>query len=265
MVEVAWGAPWFVIDTAPVELEAEVRSVDGNSDWPVVLNLALEIVFTAGSDVDIAGKPPKSLGVIISALASAGLVWVVSLGHELAVLEVDDVLEGHEHEATIAALIIGIAVDKVGLGHGDKLVVLGSPGTFNGADGGESPAGAAAALVLDGGDGALVPPVERFGVGLGSAAGATSDSNGLADTEESTVLSRGKSSELVHGELERVASGVVALDGTKIREPDTETEVVLVTSEELVGGAHPVKEGALLVWLNEEARSNSKKSCEHVR
>ena len=239
-------------------------SIDGDGNWPIVLNLALEVVLTAGSDVDITLDPEECLRVLIRALVGDSLVRVVVLGHDLTVLEVDDVLERHEHETAVAALVIGIAVDKVGLGHGDELVVLRSPGTLDRADGRESPAGAAAALVLDTGDGALLPPVEGLGIRHRGAAGASRDSNGLAEAEEGAVLSRGKSSELVHLELESGRASVVALDGAKVSEPDTKADVVLVASENLVRGAHPRNERALLVRLDEDA-SRKRKQCKHVK
>ena len=78
---------------------------------------------------------------------------------------VPDVLEGEVHEAAAAAVvaILGRAVDEVLLGEGDELARLAEVLPLERARGGEGPAGAALALVLDRGHRALRPPVDLGG------------------------------------------------------------------------------------------------------
>ncbi len=71
------------------------------------------------------------------------------LGVKTAVL--DDVGEGIVHQTTVAALValLGRAVNKVLLAEGDELASGLEVGTLNGAGGGERPARAALALILE--------------------------------------------------------------------------------------------------------------------
>ena len=102
---------------------------------------------------------------LLSLLAGAvdALVGIDGLGGDAIV--VDDVLEGVVHEAAVAALVaLGArAVDQLLLRETDQRLVGQKMRAFNGAGGRESPAGAALALVLDGGDGTVLRPVDGGG------------------------------------------------------------------------------------------------------
>ena len=92
------------------------------------------------------------------------LLWRTRLLGVEAVV-VPDVLEGEVHEAAAAAVVavLGRAVDEVLLGEGDELARLAEVLPLERARGGEGPAGAALALVLDRGHRALLPPVDLGG------------------------------------------------------------------------------------------------------
>merc|ERR1719183_1262432 len=97
-------------------------------------------------------------GASLAGVGVGGLVDV-TLGH--------DVLEAVVHEATVAALVaVGTgAGDELLLGEGLELAGLDGVDALDGAGGGERPARAALALVLDGGDGVLGGPVHTVGGG----------------------------------------------------------------------------------------------------
>jgi hypothetical protein len=93
-------------------------------------------------------------------LTHAGDVGVGRLGGDPAGPGVDGPFERILHEAAIATVIVLVAGDELLLGDGDELVAGDEPGALDTTGGGEGPAGAALALVLDVGDGALLAPVD---------------------------------------------------------------------------------------------------------
>merc|ERR1719192_3288232 len=103
------------------------------------------------------------------ALVILALVGVAFLGVDTAVIL--DVLEGVVHETSVASIVsvFSAAVDEVLLGEADEAAGGAVVHGLQRARGGEGPAAAALALVLDGGDGALGPPVhvQRLRAGVG--------------------------------------------------------------------------------------------------
>ena len=96
-------------------------------------------------------------------LAHAGDVGVGRFGGNPAGPGVDGKAERILHQSTIATVVSGVAGDELLFGDGDELVAGEEPGTFDTTGGGEGPARAALALVLDGSDGALLAPVDLSG------------------------------------------------------------------------------------------------------
>ena len=149
VVEVVRGAGRLVIDTTGVELEGPLGSIDSNADWAILSALGGEVILITQGDREVLADGANTLGSIELAGLLDGLVRVVRLEVELATLLGDDVVEGRGHETTVAAKAAVNAVDKVGLGEGEKLALDLSPLGLDSLDSGEGPARAAGALVLD--------------------------------------------------------------------------------------------------------------------
>jgi len=103
------------------------------------------------------GVGPDSLGGGVVAGTVLGSVGVVSL---LLGLVGQVVAVGTVVGATVATFGAGVAINELLLGEGLEVAGFSEVGTLETAGGGEGPAGTARFLVLDGGDGTLVSPVE---------------------------------------------------------------------------------------------------------
>jgi len=128
-----------------------------------------------------------SVGSSLAGTVSAG-VPVVRLVGEMVGLSV---LVGVVLPATVATAASGDAVNELLLGERDELASGNEVSTLKTTSGGEGPAGTAGALVLDGGDGTLVDPVNAGGevlLGEGDFVGE-GEFHGWLVTEESLVLS----------------------------------------------------------------------------
>ena len=99
----------------------------------------------------------NSLAGMAGALSS--MVWVVGFGGDAVLL---DILESIVHETSIATVVAlaGRAVDELLLGEAWEAALGEVVGSLKSTSGREGPAGAALALVLDGGDGTLGSPVD---------------------------------------------------------------------------------------------------------
>ena len=139
------------------------------------------------------------------------LVRIGRFGGDTAVL--NDVSEAEVHEASVAAVValLGGAVDELLLGKSDEIAGLLEVSTLGGTGGGEGPAGAALALVLDVGDVSLGSPVDGVGVGLsGGGWHWLAVGVGLGAVSESVVLNPllvGEISPLVHLDGEGLLAG----------------------------------------------------------
>jgi len=116
------------------------------------------------------------------------------------------VLVGVVLPATVATVVtVGSAVNKLLLGERDELASGNEVGTFETTSGGEGPAGTARTLVLDGGDGTLVDPVNAGGEVLFSDDLIDLVSHGEFDgrlvTKESSVLGLSPVGHVVVSEL----------------------------------------------------------------
>ena len=91
--------------------------------------------------------------------AVAGHVGVGRLGHDVALRVAEQPGEGVVHEATVAAVVDGVAGHELLLRQGGQGVAREEPLALDATGGREGPAGAALALVLDGGHGTVLAPV----------------------------------------------------------------------------------------------------------
>jgi len=129
-----------------------------------------------------------SVGSSLAGTVSAGVLVVRLVGEVVGL----SVLVGVVLPSTVATVVtVGGAVNELLLGERDELASGNEVSTLKTTSGGEGPAGTAGALVLDGGDGTLVDPVDAGGevlLGEGDLVGE-GELHGWLVTEESLVLS----------------------------------------------------------------------------
>mmetsp|Transcript_87904 Transcript_87904/g.121184 ORF Transcript_87904/g.121184 Transcript_87904/m.121184 type:complete len:206 (-) Transcript_87904:48-665(-) len=119
--------------------------------------------------------------------------------------------------ATVATVVTtGRAVNKLLLRERNELTRLHEVGTFETTSGGESPAGTARTLILDGGDGTFVDPVNAGGEALLGHLFVNLSGHGEFDrgfvTKHSSVLSISKVRHVVVTKLPGGVGGVVCND-----------------------------------------------------
>jgi len=161
VVERVGAAARAVHDTAAVGVV--LGGINSDGDGTVLLHGGHELLLALGVEGEELSNLHLGLGGVELASALLGSVRIVVLGHHAAVLL--DVLEGVSGPATVAAVVVGVAIDNTLLREAEELLVLQEVGSLHGAGGAEGPARAALSLVLDRGDGTLVTPVEGLGSG----------------------------------------------------------------------------------------------------
>jgi len=225
------GTASTVEDTTRVELEAHLVSLNSNSNGDDVDSV--HEVSLSGGDIDVARDLDSGSAALARAVASS--VGVVRLSADTTVLL--DPLEGGVHETTVATLVTSRAraVNELLLRERDKLAVLDEVSTLNSTSGGESPAGAALTLVLDGGDSTARAPVKSISSDsrLGGSIPSSEVASELAvDVLELVHLSR----ELLGGEVTELVDSNSVGSITLSVVSKNEVEVLLenvVASEEL--------------------------------
>ena len=222
MVEV--GAAFAgVKDTALISLEDHLVGLDGDSEG-LGLEGGLHLGGVVGGDSleALDGDGGGAGSVILAALLSAAARDVGVDGLELGLVGAAEkvtlvVLVGVLLETTVAAHVV-VAVGEVGavnellLREGEELTGGNLVGTLERAGGREGPAGAALALVLHGGDGTLVDPIEGSLGGLGEDLGLSGERVVLDATKDGLVLGLGPVGELVVAGAPAGARLVVLVD-----------------------------------------------------
>jgi len=217
---------------------------------------SLELINGFGFDVVVVRHIDLSLGGGSLALSVNALVGVVGFEFHAVLLGIE---ESVRLPSTVATVRSGITINELLFREGDEVTSLQEMSSFHGSGGGERPAGSALALVLDGGDGTLLGPVDGGLVGLGESHNILLGLLSL-ESEELLVLGIGPGGELVVSQSERVLLSVGLLDyGVLSGELlHSELELLLgsvresVLSDVLVEGLlHLVGDGGL---AGEEAR-----------
>lgn len=155
-----------VKDTSGVMLEVEGVGLDGDGDGTTHKG------FLEGNGVvmgDLGDGHNVDVGVLhIGVLASLvnGLVGVVFFEGSVVGLQV---VEGGGLVSTVAAKGKSDAIDEELLGEGEELTRFDLPSALKSTGGGESPARSALTLILDGGDGISVSPVNGGDGGVGGS------------------------------------------------------------------------------------------------
>eukprot|EP00047_Mylnosiga_fluctuans_P019228 m.80305 g.80305 ORF g.80305 m.80305 type:complete len:437 (-) comp8035_c0_seq3:36-1346(-) len=248
------GAASRLEDTGLVELEGGLVSLDGDGDG-LLGDGSNELSLLVLGDIGVGGDLADDLGSLggLALVGASGSVGVVGLAGDATVLL--DVLEGVVHQTTVAALVAlgGGAIHEVLLGEGDEVLGGLEVGTLERASGGERPARAALALVLDGGDVALGAPVDRGGVNgvegdeLVAVAGAVEGAQ-----VDALELGVGEVTELVHAKgVGDIGAGVVLVDVGEVGVEDGQAGSLLLSREvDLVVLCLPGGEGGIGVQGN---------------
>merc|ERR1719414_89318 len=148
----------FRVDSAAVQLEAEVRGVNANRDGSNGAGSSLQFVL-AVTNLDDLGEGGADGVLVESAGVVPGLVRVGGLSVDSTV--VDDALNAGRGEATVASLVVamGVTVDKLLLAQRNQVTSLLEVSTLHSGNRAESPARSALALILDGSHVAIISPV----------------------------------------------------------------------------------------------------------
>ena len=127
MVEELAGAAWLVVDSGGVELEAHVRSVDGDGHWTDHLDSVGESTFITRCDVVAGAEAGADVGGVENALAVLSGVRVAGFGVDSVV--VVDVGESLGHETAVATEVAPVhrAIDELLLRKGGEGVASKSP------------------------------------------------------------------------------------------------------------------------------------------
>jgi hypothetical protein len=261
VVQLRSGAIWLVVDSAAVELERRVRSIDGNAGWSSV-NLHLEVILVSLVNIDVSSESGTAIRSFVNAGSVLCSVWVAGLSVDS--LGIDDVLHSLSHESSIASLVSLIvrAINEVLLGQADELLRGEEVASLSGSSGGEGPARTALLLVLNMGDGSQCVPVplggksfQGSGVDNGHSFGSEFGSKhfGIFDTREVRKL--------VESNLEGLVGVVVSSDEFQVGTEDSVSVkefIVVITPLVLL---HPEGESRLVLRLREsegDAKNNSK-------
>jgi hypothetical protein len=147
-------------NTSGVTLECHLVSLDGNGDrllhkGSLHSTDALLSDILEGSDSD---NTTSGLGfVTLTGLSLSRGVRILSLSDQGVGL---NIFESIVHKTTVAAIVLGGALDKLLFREGNELARLDEVSTLQRSGGGESPARSTVQLVLNRGDTALGNPVD---------------------------------------------------------------------------------------------------------
>jgi hypothetical protein len=149
-------------DTTSISSELVVFSLNCNGEWSI--NDGSLHLSNGVSDLDEILWDLLNWLALGLASALRCLVWVISVRDSTLLVDCE-VGPGWVVQTTVAtiaaALGVGNTINELLLGESHHGTLLDEVGTFHGSGGGESPAGTAGTLVLDGGDTIVVSPVER--------------------------------------------------------------------------------------------------------
>jgi hypothetical protein len=163
------SASFGVEDTGGVGLEDVGVSLDRDGDG---LSSKGSLEGGNGVGADLVGAGDLDLGVGIFSIVRAGTVLgSVGVGSLARGVVRFVVAEGKGLVSTVATEACMDTVDELLLGDGEEISGLDPPLTFEGTSGGEAPAGTALTLVLDGGDGTIINPVDSGSEGGGGVGG----------------------------------------------------------------------------------------------
>jgi hypothetical protein len=210
-------------DTRLVELEDILVSFDGDRDGGVNQS-SLEGIRALGSDefvtrVDLVGLFGVKLAGTI--LGSIGIVRFKfkTIGGSIS--------NSLIHPASLATIAVSGAINDLLFREREEFTGLDEVETFKDTSGRERPAGTALALILNGGNGTLVSPINGVGESEGSSHGESGflslgGGEGTGSIH-SLEFSSSQVSELVDGELDISGFRVESVDLVEVFNEDTES------------------------------------------
>ena len=220
-------------------MESVLIGFNSNGDG-LKSNSGLEGIQVVGSDVNVLGDlGDRGAGLARSILSS---VRIRRFSAESSVL--DDVLEGIIHQSSIASLVsvAAGAVNQLLFREGGELSGLEGDSSFNRSGGGERPARSALSLVLDGGHGVVLSPVNVVRDGDQSIHVQSDSGDGRVDSDglESSLLglefSKGQVSEFVDSQSPGASFSVVLGDHVVVGLEDVVSVGILGSGVRLVVG-----------------------------
>jgi len=232
VVELSGAASGFVVDTAGVELEGVVRSVNTNRDGSDGSGGHHESGFISGLNSVVSLHGGSNVGLV--ELASSILRNVGVAGFRVDTVVGDDVLHGINHETAIASLVAEAsrAVHQVLLRETNEgLSSLENVSSFERSGGRERPARSALSLVLDSSYGILGSPVHRGGNSLlgaesnGSLGPWATFPRSRSDAKSSSEvigleLIVGEITEFIHSDREASGNGIMGFNEFLVDKPN---------------------------------------------
>jgi hypothetical protein len=245
MIERGRAASGLVVDTAAVQLERRMGSIDGNRYGANGGRGSLESGLGARLNILVGAQSASAVGSIVLASAISSGVGVA--GFSVDTMVIDDVLESIIHQSAIATLVAlsSRAVDQVLFRKADELSSVKGMSTFKRTRGRERPAGTALTLVLYTSDNTLGSPIHRSRESVGL------NNNGLLGNRHFNLLQtfvkrveflKGEIGKLVHSGNEAQTLLVEFLNELVVVLPVVPSGMELILTVDLVVSPHPLDE-----------------------
>jgi len=213
-------------------------------------------------NVGVAGESGSRVGSVVSASSILSSVGIGAFS--VNSLVGDDVGHCISHETTIASLIslAPRAINEVLFREAHQLLLRNEVATLSGSSGGEGPATSTLLLVLDGSNGSFLVPVPggREGGGGGGGALVLVSSGNFHSQIDSSVLSIGEVSKLIHGESDSCVSGVVVVDVVEVLAEELISVLELIVAIGFLEFLHPVGKLGLVLLVSESISASNQKS-----
>ena len=237
MIKLFRAALLIHVHASSVKLEHGSLGINGNGNGSNCGKCDLQGLLVP-LDVDESNVLSSLVGVFVPAFPVLGLVRVALLGVDAVVLL--DVVKSIVHKAALASIIAKGhgAIDQVLFAKADELSSFAEKLAFQSPSGRKGPARSTVALVLHGGHGSVISPVNGLGHGkVGGRDEGRSDKSRLVlhlevvAVHQPLELVGQEVAETVHLEMVGVVAleelGVVLGDGLLVLQVDLEAELLL--------------------------------------
>jgi len=214
-------------DTGLVELEDILISLDGDGNGGVDEG-SLELIRGLGSDHGVSTSELEGLGGIVLARAILSSVGIVRFLFDTLL---GNISNSSVSQTTVATLVdVSVAINELLFSEGEELAVVDEVETFEDTGSRERPARTAVSLVLDGGDGTLVSPIDGVGettvdlnaLGVGSKELFVGNIRGTGSILDGEFV-RSQVRELVKGKCSSFVFSIESLDLFEVLDEDTES------------------------------------------
>jgi len=206
MIQSSGRASSFEVDSVVVELETEVRSINGHGNGTNCGNGLGQSFFISLVDIHVTSDSSTDILGVESAFSVTGFVRIRRLSVNSTIIL--NVVEGVVHETAPAAVVAVFAgaIDQLLLRKAHQGSSLFRVLTFERASGGESPARSALLLVFDGRHQVFVSPINRCRHGdevalhEGGGSGGVSLGNDAGSEDELEELFAAQIRVFIHGQ-----------------------------------------------------------------